>query len=349
MKKKDWHNALVRLDSSLREGLERMDRAGFQIALVVDSENRLQGVLTDGNVRRAILRGVDLNQPVTEVMSKNPVHAPAEMGRDQLLALMRKHVIHQVPVLDEEKRVLRLVTLDDLTGVQERENEVVLMVGGLGQRLQPLTRERPKPLLEINGKPILEIIIDAFADQGFKKIHMAVNYKAEMIQEHFRDGEDWGLSIEYLIEDKRLGTAGALSLLPHRPTSPLIVMNGDLLTKMNFERIIQFHENHQAKATMAVRNYTHQVPYGVVDLEDSFIRTIVEKPTQKYFVNAGIYVLSPEALDHIPHGEYFDMPQLLGRLSEEEQPVAAYPLSEYWLDVGRMEEFRRAQREWRDL
>ena len=349
MNQRDWHKTLVRPEMSLRDALQRMDEARFQIVMVADENNTLLGVLTDGNVRRAILRGIDLNQPVREVMSANPVSARPTMSREEMMALMRKHVIHQLPVVDENKRILKLVTLDDFLGLLEKPNWVVLMVGGLGQRLQPLTNDRPKPLLEINGKPILEIIIEAFAEQGFKKIFMAVNYKAEMIQEHFGNGDDRGLQIEYLLEEKRLGTAGALSLLPGRPEDPLIVMNGDLLTKLNFDRLIQFHDDHQAAATMAVRDYSHQIPYGVVDLSESYIRKIVEKPTHSYFVNAGIYALSPRALEEIPADTYFDMPQLMSRLSDRGDQVAAYPLREYWLDVGRIEEFRRAQREWRDI
>lgn len=349
MKNRDWHKTLVRPEMSIREALERMDAARFQIVMVADENEILRGVLTDGNVRRAILQGIDLEKPVSEVMSANPVSARPEMSREEMMMLMRKHVIHQLPVVDENKRILKLVTLDDFLGLMEKPNWVVLMVGGLGQRLQPLTNDRPKPLLEINGKPILEIIIEAFAEQGFKKIFMAVNYKGEMIREHFGNGDDRGIAIEYLFEEKRLGTAGALSLLPDRPEHPVIVMNGDLLTKLNFDRLIQFHDDHQAIATMAVRDYTHQIPFGVVDLTDSYIQKIVEKPTHKYFVNAGIYVLSPEALTEIPRDEYYDMPQLMSQLSERGNQVAAYPLREYWLDVGRVEEFRRAQSEWSDL
>jgi NDP-sugar pyrophosphorylase family protein len=223
---------------------------------------------------------------------------------------------------------------------------VVLMAGGLGTRLQPLTDECPKPLLAVGGRPILETILESFAEQGFKRIFLSVNHKAEMIRSHFGAGERWGVQVEYLHESIRLGTAGALSLLPERPTTPVVVMNGDLLTRTNFDNLLRFHNAQDAIATMAVREYDFQVPYGVVRLNGANIESIEEKPVQRFFVNAGIYTLSPEALDYLPIQTMFDMPNLFEHLIAAGKTTAAYPLREYWLDIGRLEELERAQREW---
>ena len=263
-----------------------------------------------------------------------------------MLALMRRKGIHHLPLVDEIGLVVGLATSDELTGAAERPNWVVLMAGGLGTRLQPLTDECPKPLLAVGGKPILETILESFAEQGFKRIFLSVNYKAEMIRNHFGAGGRWGVQVEYLHEGPRLGTAGALSLLPERPTVPIVVMNGDLLTRPNFDNFLQFHIAQGATATMAVREYDFQVPYGVVQLDGTRIEAIEEKPVQKFFVNAGIYALSPEALDHLPAETFFDMPTLFEHLIVTGKTTAAYPLREYWLDIGRLDEFERAQREW---
>jgi NDP-sugar pyrophosphorylase family protein len=220
------------------------------------------------------------------------------------------------------------------------------MAGGLGTRLQPLTDECPKPLLMVNGKPILETILESFVEQGFKRIFLSINFKAEMIRNYFGAGERWGIQIEYLHENTCLGTAGALSLLPEKPTAPVIVMNGDLLTRTNFDNLLQFHITQGATATMVVREYDFQVPYGVVRLDGTRIDAIEEKPVHKFFVNAGIYALSPEALDYLPAGVFFDMPALFEHLITADKVTAAYPLREYWLDIGQLEEFERAQREW---
>jgi NDP-sugar pyrophosphorylase family protein len=259
---------------------------------------------------------------------------------------MRRLVIHHLPLVNAKDQVVGLATIDDLIGAVERPNWVILMAGGLGKRLHPLTQECPKPLLKVGGKPILEIILESFAEQGFKNIFISVNYKAEMIQDYFGKGDRWGVQISYLHERKRLGTAGALSLLPERPIAPIIVMNGDLLTRTSFESLLQFHQVQGSVATMVVRDYEFKVPYGVVRIDKATIKEIEEKPVQRFFVNAGIYTLSPEALDLLPEDTFFDMPTLFEELIAVGQCTTAYPLQEYWLDIGRLEEFERAQVEW---
>lgn len=343
----NWKDVVVSPQTPLADAIAKVDAAGLQVALVLAPDDSLLGILTDGNIRRAILAGKSIGVPVSEVMNPQPIAVPAFTPSDEMLALMRRMTIHHLPLIDDAGRVVGLATLDELTGAAERPNWVVLMAGGLGTRLQPLTDERPKPLLAVGGKPILETILESFAEQGFKRIFLSVNYRAEMIRNHFGAGDRWGVQVEYLHEGARLGTAGALSLLPERPTAPVVVMNGDLLTRINFDNLLQFHNAQRAVATMAVREYDYQVPYGVVRLEGARIEAIEEKPVRKFFINAGIYALSPEALDHLPTETFFDMPTLFEHLIAAGKTTAAYPLREYWLDIGRLEEFERAQWEWR--
>lgn len=341
----NWKDVVVSPETPLGAAIAKVDASGLQVALVVAPDDSLLGVLTDGDIRRAILTGKGLQVPVSAVMSVMPTTVGVSTPRGEMLGLMRRKVLHQLPLVDEDGRVVGLVTLDDLIGATERPNWVVLMAGGLGTRLQPLTDECPKPLLPVGGKPILESILESFAEQGFKHIFLSVNYRAEMFRNHFGEGERWGVQVAYLHESTRLGTAGALSLLPERPTSPIVVMNGDLLTCPKYDSLLQFHDAQGAIATMAVREYDVQVPYGVVRLNGVHIEAIEEKPVQRFFVNAGIYALSPEALDHLPAETFFDMPTLFEHLIAAGKTTAAYPLREYWLDIGRLEEFERAQRE----
>jgi dTDP-glucose pyrophosphorylase len=343
---KTWKEVVVAPEATLKEGIERIDKGGMQLAIVLDDEGRLAGLLSDGDVRRAILRGCDLSTPVHQVMNRKPTTAPSSATSEELLALMRRRVLRQLPVINEAGKVVGLATVDDLAGVVERPNWVVLMAGGLGTRLLPLTETVPKPMLPVSGKPILENILESFVEQGFRHFFLSVNYMAEAVRQHFGDGSRWGVDITYLYEDKRLGTAGALSLLPGRPEEPILVMNGDLLTRARFDSMLQFHLEHGAAATMAVREYDFQVPYGVVRLEGPRILGIDEKPVHRFFVNAGIYALSPAVLEHVPKDRFFDMPSLFDKVLAGGGIVSAFPVREYWLDVGRLEEFERAQHEW---
>lgn len=342
----NWKDVVVSPETLLGDAIAKIDASGFQVALVLAPDDCLLGILTDGNIRRAILAGRSLQVPVSEVMNPQPTVVLASTPRDEKLALMRRMTFHHLPLVDDAGHVVGLATLDELIGSTERPNWVVLMAGGLGTRLKPLTDECPKPLLAVGGRPILETILESFANQGFKRIFLSVNHKAEMIRNHFGTGERWGVQVEYLHENIRLGTAGAISLLPSRPTAPIVVMNGDLLTRTNFDILLQFHNTQDAIATMAVREYDFQVPYGVVRLNGERIEAIEEKPMQRFCVNAGIYVLSPEALDYLPMGTFFNMPTLFKYLIAAGKTTAAYPLREYWLDIGQLEEFERAQREW---
>ena len=244
---------------------------------------------------------------------------------------------------------INLFSLNELDYKKKRKNPVVLMVGGLGTRLRPLTNDCPKPLLKVGNKPILETIVENFIEEGFYEFYFAVNYKSEMIEKYFGDGSRFGIKINYIREKNRMGTVGALSLLPEKLKESAIVMNGDLLTKVNFGKLLDYHKEQEALATMAVREYTYQIPYGVIHFADSKIIGIEEKPSQSFFVNAGIYVLSPEAVARVDKEKFFDMPDLFNEIIKDGKITAAFPIREYWLDIGKIDDFEKAQGEFREV
>ena len=343
---RNWEKILVLPDTTIRETINIMNQGSLKIVLVADENRRLLGTVVDGDIRRGILKGCSLEEQVQEVMSCTPTVAAQNDEREKILALMRLNHVYQIPVVDEDGILVGLEVIEALLSPPQRENWIVLMAGGMGTRLKHLTVDTPKPLLKIGEKPLLETTLVNFIEQGFNRFFISVNYKSELIEAHFGDGSAWGVQIDYLREDKKLGTAGALGLLPGKPTAPVLVMNGDVLTKVNFQQLLDFHQEHRAAATMCVREYDFQVPYGVVKLDRHRIASIEEKPIQRFFVNAGIYVLEPEILNLVPHDSYFDMPTLFEKLVEQKRETAVFPIREYWLDIGRMDDFERAQGEF---
>lgn len=340
---KQLQDILVEEDALVRDAIQRIDTGALQIALVVDRHRRLIGTVTDGDVRRGLLRGVALDDPAREVMNGTPGTIREGEGRPAALRLMREMEILQVPVVDSEGRVVGLEMHDDLMSRAPTDTWIVLMVGGLGTRLRPLTDETPKPLLKVGDRPLIETIIQSFASQGFQNFFLSVNYRAQLFEAHFGDGEKHGVNIEYLHENEQLGTAGALRLLPQRPPGPVIVMNGDLLTSVDFRHLLDFHRAQSSVGTMCVRDYTFEVPYGVAMIEDHRLVGLSEKPRQHFFVNAGIYVLEPEAVDMIPPEGPFHMTQLFQALMDSDYPSTVFPIREYWLDIGQVADLERAQ------
>lgn len=323
-----------------------MDRGGWRIALVCDENRHLKGVITDGDVRRALLRHVGLRAPASEIMNATPVTAELYSDRSQRLRLMLERSIERLPIVDEQGRVCGIELLREMLTPPSKDNAVVLMAGGFGTRLRPLTQERPKPLLHVGDKPILEHILESFAEHGFRRFYISVHYKAEMIRSHFGDGSRWGVEIDYLHEDEPLGTAGCLTLLPEEALqAPVIVMNGDILTRVNFEALLNFHEQEQVAATLCVREYSFQIPFGVVQADGHRLKSIEEKPVVQQFVSAGIYVLNPDVIRGIGRVPV-DVPDILVRLQQKAHPVGVFPLHEYWLDIGRMDDFQKAQADY---
>ncbi|RJG23856.1 nucleotidyltransferase family protein [Massilia cavernae] len=346
---KSWKNALIGPATSLRMALETINQVGCQIALVVDGNGRLLGTLSDGDARRALLDGRSLSTPVTAVMHATPTCVSESDDRQARLVKMRRCGVHQLPVLDRDGIVVGLETVDDFLNTPERDEWVVIMAGGLGSRLSELTHNTPKPMLQVGSRPLLETIVRGYADQGFRNFYLAVNYKAEQIEHHFGDGSELGVNVHYLREQKRLGTAGALSLLPSRPDKPIVVTNADLLTKENYTYMVDQHIDNEADATMGVREYEMQVPFGVVMERDGHIESIEEKPVQRFTVSSGMYVLSPCALDLVPANQFFDMPSLFEAMVGKGMRTRCHRINGYWLDIGRLPDFERANLEFDEV
>jgi len=346
---KDWKQAVVSPQDTIRDAIRTIDAGGIQTALVIDQENLLQGTVTDGDIRRAILKDLPLETSVATIMKTNPTIARQGDAKESILVTMKLTGHRHIPILDEKNHVVEVAFLEDLIQTEALENWVILMAGGLGTRLRPLTENCPKPLLQIGNKPILQTILENCRDHGLKKFYISINYKAEMVKEHFGDGSRWGVTIKYIEEQKRMGTAGALSLLDEKPDSPVLVMNGDLLTKVNFQNLLDFHKEHNAQATMCVREYHFQIPYGVVEINGQRITSIIEKPSQRFLVNAGIYVLQPETLGLIPADTFFDMPDLFKWLIERGLTAAAFPIREYWVDIGQLPDLEQARGDYKEI
>lgn len=337
---------LIRPDALVREALTRIDAGSSQLAIVVDGERRILGVVTDGDVRRGLLSGVTLDDPVGRIMNRNPRLAAASAPDEEIQALMRREVIHQVPIVDEDGRIVALRTIDTFVASERLENRVVLMAGGLGTRLRPLTETVPKPMLSVGGRPLLETLVQSFIDQGFYRFDFSVNYRAEAIEKHFGDGYRFGAEISYLRETKPLGTAGSLSLIAKRPEKPFFVMNGDILTSINFRHMLDFHQQSGTAATMAVFEKGFDIPYGVVEVDGDRLLAIREKPTHSFFISAGIYLLEPKVLERIEPGAFLDMPDLFVRMMDDGEVVSAFPIREYWRDIGQHQDLDRAEKDF---
>lgn len=335
--------ALLRKEQSIHDAIKVIDSSDIQIGLVVNDNQELIGTVVDSDVRRAILANISLDESIEKILNDSPTTARDWHDQNELLDIMKTSGHRAIPILDDKNRVVNVVRLADLVQSKEQENWVIIMAGGLGDRLRPLTENLPKPLLTVGKKPIIETIIASCRSYGFRKFFISVNYMAEMIKDYFGDGSKFGVEINYLVEDKKMGTAGSLSLLPEKPSRPILVVNGDLLTKLNFQSLLDFHVQHKAHATMCVREYNLQVPFGVVDIEGQRITDINEKPEHKFLVNAGIYVLEPDVLDLIEDNSFLDMPDLFRSFAGRNFEAVAFPIREYWLDIGQLADFERAQ------
>ena len=311
---------------------------------MLDKDRHLKGLVTDGDIRRALLAHKNFASPVSDIMNPTPMTLPIGTSSSEILALMRERSFLHVPIIDDQNRLVSIETFETLVESKiKKTTPVFLMAGGFGTRLRPLTNATPKVMLKVGSKPILENILLGFIEHGFNQFYISVYYLAEQIREHFGDGSKWGVNITYVQEDQPLGTGGALSLLPEHIDEPIIMMNGDLLTKINFNSLLNFHKSKNAMATMCVREYSMEVPYGVIESDELKITSIVEKPRQHFFVNAGVYVLSPDVLRNSPKSVHRDMPDLFNQLITAKENVLMFPVHEYWLDIGRLGDFEQAQ------
>jgi dTDP-glucose pyrophosphorylase len=341
---KNWKNAIFRQSDTISMVIKALDKESLRIVMIVDEYGRLVGTVTDGDIRRSLIRHLSLDEPINKVMFKTPTVALEKDSKESVLLKMKKLDLLQIPIVNSDRRIVGLETLQHLIEGKRLDNPVFLMAGGFGKRLKPLTDNTPKPLLKVGTKPILENILNQFIAAGFHNFYISTHYKAEMVRNHFGNGDEWGVSIKYLHEETPLGTAGGLGLLPRDIIDlPIFIMNGDLLTKINFKELLSFHLEEGGDATICTREYDFQVPYGVIKTNGKHISSIVEKPMHKFFVNAGIYVLNRSMLDEIDGVSYLDMPSLLQKKIDSSGQVNVFPVHEYWLDIGQMEQFEQAQ------
>ena len=337
----NWKNILVPQTMLIQDVLKTINSEPLQLALVVDELNRLIGTITDGDIRRALINGTPLTHTISDIMTTAPSVCEYGASREQVLELMRDKMLYSIPIL-KDGIVVGLETINDVTKKAKYDNPVFLMAGGFGARLKPLTNDCPKPLLKLGGKPILEIQILNLIKAGFHDFYISTHYLPEMIRNYFGSGEKWGVSINYVHEELPLGTGGALGLLPKDlPDLPVIILNGDLLTKIDFQALVFFHNKNSAQGTMCVREYEYQVPFGVVGSDGHNITSMIEKPIHRFHVNAGIYVVGRNIINSVGLNEVIDMPNLLERFLRG--GILMFPFHEYWLDIGRMEDFKKAQ------
>lgn len=337
-----WRRALISPEATMAETIENLNTVGIKLALCVDAEGRLVGAVSDGDLRRGLLRGLTMQDPVREIANPNPLVVPEGSERDMVRAIMQLNKVLQVPVVDAEGRVVGLHLWDALDKVPSHDHTMVVMAGGKGTRLRPYTENCPKPLLPVAGKPMLQHIIERAKSQGFGRFVLSLNYLGQMIRDHFGDGSSYGVQITYVDEDEPLGTAGALSLIQPRPDSAFVVTNGDVLTDIDYRELIEFRERHNAHGVMAVRMYEWTNPYGVVQMEGVDITGFAEKPVSRSHINAGVYAFSPAALDLLTRNQHCDMPTFFDQLREAGKRTVAYPMHEPWLDVGRQDDLEHA-------
>jgi len=339
---KDWKESLLTPVATVEDAKRIIDSSSMRVTFVVSGEGELLGIVTQSDYRKGLLKYVDNQAPITTIMNDSPRTVLVTESESKIREFfINTHLAH-LPVVDEGGRLINVEYYDEHLKIDRQDNWIIIMAGGQGNRLRPLTADIPKPLLKVGSKPILETIIDNCISYGFKKYFLSVNYKAETIEDYFGDGSKQDIQIRYLKEKKQKGTAGSLSLLPEIPSKPFLVMNADLVTDLNFQDLINFHMEHKSVATMCVKEYDFAVPYGVVKVKDGAIKRIEEKPVHKFFVNAGIYVLDPMVLRLIPENELLDMTDLLGKVVESNQNTTVFPIHEYWLDIGCVDDYRHA-------
>jgi dTDP-glucose pyrophosphorylase len=333
--KEIWRQAILPAHTTIGEAIRNLDEVAIKIVMVVNETGVLEGTVSDGDIRRGLLKGLDMKSHLIDIVHRNAVVVPPELGRDLVMRLMAANKIQQIPIVDELRRIVGLHLWDEIATPPKRPNLMVIMAGGMGKRLRPHTEHCPKPLLPLSGKPMLEHIIERAKLEGFNHFVLSIHYLGHMIEEYFGKGERLGVRIDYLREDSPLGTAGALGLLSPMPDNPIVVTNGDVITDIRYGELLDFHVRYAATATMAVRVHEWQHPFGVVQTEGVEIIGFEEKPIARSHINAGVYALDPAALSFISADVHFDMPTLFERLQEKELRTVAYPMHEPWLDVGR--------------
>lgn len=342
----DWQDVVLTPQSDIRDAMRTLDETALRIAIVCDENNKLLGTVTDGDIRRGLLKNSDMQDSVSAVMNQSPRTVTPSHTRQQRIEIMDQYDLLALPIVDDKNHLVGLETLHQVLKPKKRDNPIFIMAGGFGTRLRPLTDNCPKPMLRVGDKPMLEHLINQFRVLGFHDFYISTHYMPEVIQEHFGDGNQWDISITYIHEDTPLGTGGALGLLPKNlPQLPLIMMNGDVLTKIDFTELLEHHKSLNLDATMCVRELEYKISYGVVESEGGLITNMVEKPTYRYHINTGIYVLSPECVASVQHNTKIDLPTLLKQRMDKSKKVGIYTTHEYWLDIGQMADYQKAQQD----
>ena len=334
-----WQKTIISIDSKIKDAVEILNTISLKIVIITNKDSVYLGSVTDGDIRRGLLRGLTLDSPVTEIVNRNSMVVPPDLNQAMVLQLMSSNKIQQIPIINEMQHVVGLHLWDDLQAPKKLPNIMIIMAGGKGERLHPQTLNCPKPMLHINGKPILEHIINRAISGGISHFIIAIHYLGHMIEDYFGNGEKFGVKIEYLREKSPLGTAGALSLLLNKPKETFLVVNGDVIVALNYAQLINYHQENNAIATMVVRNYELQNPYGVVQTEGLEIVGFKEKPIARSYINAGVYALEGKALDFLEKSIICDMPSLFVKLLQKSNRIIAFPIHEYWKDLGTPEDF----------
>jgi dTDP-glucose pyrophosphorylase len=339
---------IVNEQITIREVLEKLDINTKGTVIVVDKDNKLLGTVTDGDIRRALLRGMTIGEKITSVYHKDCYFfIQGEYCESQVKKIFNDHQVRVIPIVDKNMIVQGVLDNKEFHILRNHDEEtpILIMAGGLGSRLKPLTDDIPKPMLKVGNKPILQTIIEQFRDMGYKKFLISVNYKADVIESYFKDGKDMGINITYIRESKRLGTAGAIKLAEKYIDRPFFVINGDILTSVNFNNMMDFHRKNEFAITIGSRSFELQVPYGVLNMDELSVSSLVEKPVYTYFVSGGVYVLNPSVIDYIPCDEYFDITKLIDTQLKSNQKVGSFPIHEYWMDIGKLEDYHKANQD----
>ena len=341
----DYLANLTQSSSLIKECIKLLDELEIKILFIIDNKKTLVGTVTDGDIRRAILNGYDLSEPILKAMNNKFIRYLEGSDLSDIESKILKDDLQAIPVIDNIGTIIEVHAVGAHLHQAFKDNTVLLMAGGFGTRLMPLTDSCPKPLLKVGEKPIIQTIIENFMEYGFNNFVISTYYKSEMVKDFLGDGKNMNCSIEYLEEESPLGTAGCLSLLSEKHLKkPVIMMNGDILTKVNFTQLLDFHIKAKTSVTMCARNYTHQIPYGVINTRDHLIESIDEKPTQVSKVNAGIYIVNPQTIKNLKSGTNLDMPSLINNeLERNNNAVSVFPIHEYWLDIGQMKDYQKAQ------
>lgn len=334
---------------SIRQVLKVLDEGAKGIVFVVDPNHSLVGTITDGDIRRALLKGEDLESKVSNIVHREPIYANIDMNKTQIKDLIIKKAVKVMPIVDNNGKIIDIITINDLLLPEGKENTVVIMAGGLGSRLKELTEEIPKPMLKVGEHPMLQHIINNFKQHGYNKIVMSVNYKSEIIENYFQDGYAYGVKIEYVKENKRLGTAGGIKLAKSFINSPFFVINGDIFTNLNVNKMMKFHVDNNYDITIGVRKYLFQVPYGTLEIDNNMVNKLSEKPKMEFMINGGIYCLNPNVIDLIPNDTYFEITELINICIEKGFRIGSYEIMDYWMDIGKVEDYLKVNEEFHNL